>query len=63
MNEDLYEEMYEDFFEEYSTHHDFSLLDLIEDEDAITLSDCSGYEIDNDPKCINAISRLTDKKK
>jgi hypothetical protein len=62
MDEELYEEMYEDFFNEYSSHHDFSLLDLIEDEDAIILSDCSSYEIDHDPKCIDALGRLNTKK-
>ena len=63
MDEDLYEAMYEDFYEEYSTHHDFTLLDLLEDEDAIVLSDRSSFDIDHDPKCIEALNRLNSKTK
>lgn len=63
MDEELYEAMYEEYFEEYSTHHDFNLLDLLDDEDDFDLVDRSSYDLNNDPKCIRAIEKIQNKNK
>jgi hypothetical protein len=54
--------MDEELLEEYESLHDFNLLDLIDDEDAIMLADCSSYELEHNPKCIEAMNRLKLKK-
>lgn len=54
--------MDEELLEEYESLHDFNLLDLIDDEDAIMLADCSSYELEHNPKCIDAINRLKSKR-
>lgn len=54
--------MDEELLEEYETLHDFNLLDLIDDDDAIMLADCSSYELEHNPKCIEAINRLKNKR-